>query len=143
MNIKIMYHSKSGNTKKLADAIGEELAIKPTSILDNSFSFDEVVDLLFIGDGIYAGKASKHMTSFISQLDNEKIKNVTVFATYGGQPEICDRIKQQLNEKGLNVIDETFSCKGKSWWIANRKHPNDDELNQAKEFAKRVVKTIK
>lgn len=139
MNIKVVYHSMTGNTKKIAEAIGQAVEVLPENASDFTLSTDEPVDLLFIGDGIYAGKPDKSISELIDKLDKNTVKNAAVFATYGGQPSIGNTIKTLLTDKGINVIGEPFTCKGKAWIFINRKYPSDEDLKSAKAFATSIV----
>lgn len=53
MNIRVMYHSQTGNTRKLAESMAGALGVTAEKIADSSIV--EPVDMLFIGDGVYAG----------------------------------------------------------------------------------------
>jgi Uncharacterized flavoproteins len=142
MNIKVVYHSTTGNTKKLALAIAEAFKVNPEQIGKESIQFSEPVDLLFIGDGIYYGNPSKKMVQFIDQLNPKMIKNAAVFATYGGQLKIGDEIKRLLQNKGLNVIGEPFTCKGQAWAFLNRSHPDEADLNDLKKYIEYTVRLV-
>lgn len=142
MNIKVFYHSSTGNTEKLARTIADTLNITAEPIGKDPIPFSDPVDLLFIGDGVYFGKANKRTLSFIDQLDPKMIKNVAVFATYGGKVKIGTDIKELLQSKGLRVIGEPFACKGQSWVFINRSHPNESDISKAHEFAKNTVVEI-
>ena len=74
MNIRVIYHSSTGNTEKLARAIADTLNVEAEPLGEDPISFSEPVDLLFIGDGIYFGKANKRTRSFIDRLDAKMIK---------------------------------------------------------------------
>lgn len=141
MKIKVLYHSKTGNTKKIADAIADAVGAKSELINENT-SIDNT-DMLFIGDGIYGGKTNPQTDKFLRTLNSSKIKNVAVFGTYGGQTTAITKMKGLLNSQGISVIDETFGCKGKMFFIFNRKHPDAKDLGDAKTYAKRVLKSIK
>ena len=137
-----MYHSLTGNTKKLADVIAGELGVEAEKIAIDHPAFSEPIDLLFIGDGIYAGKPGKETISFINRLTPDMVKNTAVFATYGGQDVIGGRIATLLKDKGLNIAGEPFACKGKCWFIINRKRPNGEDLDMARQFARSIVSII-
>lgn len=138
MNIKVMYHSSTGNTAKIACAIADTLNVKAEPVGEEPISFSSPIDLLFIGDGVYFGKANKKTISFINRLDPNIVKNVAVFATYGGQADIGANIQKLLRDKGLKVVGEPFTCKGKAWGFLNRKHPNEADLSIAREYAKTI-----
>ena len=70
------------------------------------------------------------------------MKNIAVFGTYGGQMNALFKMKETLRNHGLNVLDETFGCKGKAWVVLNRSHPSNDDLIAAREFAQKVIKKI-
>ena len=142
MNIKVLYHSSTGNTEKLARAIADTLNIQAKPLGDDPISFSEPVDLLFIGDGIYFGKVNKRTRSFIDRLDAKMIKNVAIFATYGGQSKIGTDIKEMIQNKGIRVVDEPFTCKGQSWVFINRNHPNETDLSKVSKYAKNAVAKV-
>lgn len=141
MNVKVLYHSSTGNTKKVADAIADALMIKAEPISDADLSMP--IDLLFIGDGVYFGKPSKETIAFIDKLTPDTVKNAAVFATYGRQSDIGEKIRKLLQDKQLNVVGEPFTCKGKAWVILHHSHPSEDDLSMAREYANAIVAQIK
>lgn len=144
MNIKVLYHSSTGNTQKIANCIAGVFNICAEQIKEDiARKIIEPIDMLFIGDGIYFGKPNKNISNFISEIDPKLIKNVAVFGTCGGQVKIGQDIKALFENKCINVIEETFVCKAQSWFFINRNHPNEEDFNNAIEFAKRVVDGIK
>lgn len=70
MNSSVIYFSKTGHSKKLAEAIGKEINIPVTNI--NTNEKIKEADLLFIVGGIYAGKSAPEMIKYISSLDNSQ-----------------------------------------------------------------------
>jgi hypothetical protein len=54
-----------------------------------------------------------------------------------------ETVKSLLKEKGINVIDETFSCKGKCFLFFNRKKPDSEGIKAAKAFARKVHDSLK
>lgn len=65
MKIKVMYHSSTGNTRKVSEAIVSAANVSDVAITE-SYKLSEPVDLLFVGDGIYAAKMNKNTKAFIS-----------------------------------------------------------------------------
>ncbi len=141
MNVKVMYHSKTGNTKKLAESMAGALGIAAEEITENSLvvPIDEPIDMLFIGDGVYAGRPDRVTASFIRTLNGSLVKNAAVFGTYGGQKKGITIMKELLRKQGINAVDESFGCRGKCWAIFNRKHPSEEDLQAAKTFAKELT----
>lgn len=146
MKTWVLYYSKSGNTKVIADAIAEEL--KEAGVLKSEqippAYPPENVQLLFLGTGEYAGKPDSKMVEFIRTLNTNRVKNAVVFGTSAGDKGVAiEKVKSLLKEKGINVIEETFSCKGKAFFFINRKKPDSGDVKAAKEFARKVHDSIK
>lgn len=143
MKTWVLYYSKSGNTKKVAEAIAEELAVPKTEQVPPAYP-PENVQLLFLGTGVYGGQPDPKMVEFVRTLNSDRVKNVAVFGTKGGDDnKAIDTVKSLLKEKGINVIDETFSCKGKAFFFINRKKPDSDDIKAAKAFARKVHDSLK
>lgn len=143
MKTWVLYYSKGGNTKKIAEAIAEEIEVLKTEQIPPAYP-PENVQLLFLGTGVYAGKPDPKMIEFIRTLNNNRVKNAVIFGTAGGDDnKAIDTVKALLKEKGINVIDETFSCKGKYFIFLNRKKPDDEDLKAAKAFARKIYDSLK
>lgn len=142
MKIKVLYHSATGNTKKVAEAITSGVGVTAEEIKEN-YTISESIDLLFIGDGVYFGKMSQKTKTFINNLDNSLVKQMIVFGTYGRQAEAITSIEALLKDKKIPVVTEHFVCKGQAWFIVSRKHPNEEDLNKAVQFGKDIVESIK
>jgi flavodoxin len=142
MKTWVLYYSKGGNTKKIADAIAEELEVPKTEQIPPAYP-PENVQLLFLGTGVYGGKPDAKMIEFIRTLNSNRVKNVAVFGTKGSQDTAIDTVKSLLKEKGINVIDETFSCKGKFFLFFNRNKPDSEDIKAAKAFARKVHDGLK
>lgn len=137
MKIKVMYASRGGNTKKVAEAIGQAVGqtietVPPAYPADN-------VKLMFLGSGVYAGKPDQKIVEYIRTLRPSQVKNVALFGTMGGQDAAIVHMRDLLKVQGINVLEETFTCPGKFFIFFNRKHPTAEELKAAKEFAQRVA----
>lgn len=143
MNIKVIFHSQTGNTKKVAEAIASVAGTTAIDIDHADSILSEQVDLLFIGDGMYYASIDKSTKEFIKKLDPEKIKCAAVFSTSGnawsfGPTGISTRLEQQ----GIQVCDESFRCHGNAFGIAYRSRPNDTDLKNAAQFAESVIASI-
>jgi flavodoxin len=137
MKIKVMYHTKTGNTRAIAETIAKNVGTQ-AKLIEKGVSFDSA-DLLFIGDGLYAGTVDKKTKRFIATLDATKVKKAAVFGTYGGQKKVVTVLKKLLQKQGISVAEEVFECKGKTWYIINRTHPDTQDIKAAKEFAKHTM----
>lgn len=144
MKTWVMYYSRGGNTKVIADAIAEELKLSYAEQLPPSYPLENV-KLLFLGTGEYGGKPDPKTIEFIRTLNTKRVTNVAVFGT-SGRGEVNGKaitiVKELLKDKGINVINETFSCKGKFFLLFNKNKPSKDDIQKAKEFAIRVYNSI-
>ena len=129
MNIALRYYSRSGNTKKVADMISEEISIRPYTI---ETPIDESIDKLFLGGAIYAGNFSKNLRNYIDTIPNDLVKKVYIFSTSGFNKNLNYKMKEELIKKGIEVSEIDFFCKG-------RKVSEKEEIDKMKEFAKRAI----
>ena len=51
MKVEVRYFTRTGNTKKLADAISEALGVKAETV---DAPLSEKADILFLGSSVYA-----------------------------------------------------------------------------------------
>ena len=142
MKIKVLYHSMTGNTKKVAEAIAKVANVTAEAVTKD-YKLSEPVDLLFIGDGIYAAQMNKHTKAFAQNADVSMVKHAAVFGTNGGQDKVVHDLVAMLKERDISVCDETFLCKGQAWIFANRNHPDQTDIDNATKFAKDIIKSIK
>jgi flavodoxin len=133
----VIYASKGGNTKKLADAIALAIGVSALPAKDVG-TFNEKVDILFLGASIYVGSISGSLRSFLNALTSEKVSKVAVFGSAAGDKSAAGEVRAILMPKGIDVLDEHFQCRG-SFLLANRGKPNADDLANAAGFAKRIV----
>ena len=134
MKVAVVYYSMSGNTKKVAEAMANELGTEAESIKDEPEL--EGVDLLFIGSGCYGGKLRGEMLKFLEDLKD--IKRAAVFGTYSRETKAIESMKGILEKKGIKVIDE-WGCTGAFLYFMNRGRPNEKDLDQARQFANSVL----
>jgi flavodoxin len=139
MKTAVRYCSKSGNTKKLAGAIAKSAGTTAESI-DKAIA--EPVELLLLGGAVYAGKIDSHLRDFISQLSPNIAKSVAVFSTTAGGKSIQPQVAGLLKDKGIPIIGEGFSCKGK-FLLANLGRPNEQDCADAAEFTKKLLNNMR
>ena len=134
MKIEIRYFSRGGNTKKLAEAISKAINI-PAKTTDEPLSED--IDVLFLGSSVYAYGVDENVKEFIKNI-NVKVGNVVNFSTAAIIKSTYNQVKKLLDEKGIQMAKEEFYCKG-SFGPLHKGKPNENDLKEAMEFAKRVV----
>jgi flavodoxin len=143
MNILIIYKSYHRmNTEKVAKAMAE--AINATLKKVDEVSPEELpgYDLIGIGSGIYAGKYHKDLFRLLEKIPRLE-KEVFLFHTAGGPDEKYDKpMKELLISKGGRVVGE-FRCPGGAGFLgftwANKGHPDEKDLEDARVFAKGLI----
>jgi flavodoxin len=147
MKTIILYSSKSGNTKKIADSMASEVgcdAIRITA--DNTPPKVDLngYDLVFVGTGLFAGTPNEDMVRYIGNLNLKTTKMFALFITWGGAPRTdklaLKRLKALLEGKGQKVLEDHFACYG-GWKgvLMKRGHPKPEEIKAAGEWAKKLV----
>jgi len=146
----IYFSAHHGNTEKIARAIAETLKaelktpdeVTPQQLLQ--------YDLLGFGSGIFFGKHHRKIVDFIQKLPQVQGKNALVFSTSGmGRKSFNQYLSKLLEEKGFNVVG-SFTCRGYDTYGPlkliggiNRGRPNQEDLEEAKKFAREVAEKIK
>lgn len=136
-DIAVFVDSRGGNTRKVADAIAGELGVSVGSI---SGTVPDGAKILFLGSGVYGGKPGDAITKFISS-GNFTGRNVALFATSGGAEgakNMMAMMADSVIQKGGTILGD-YHCRGK-FLLTNRGHPNQEDLENAKTFAREMTK---
>jgi flavorubredoxin len=131
----VIYVSRGGNTKKLAEAIAKGAGVQAQSIA-NVADLPRI-NILFVGASIYAGKISGELHQFLQTLGPNHAAQAVVFGTSAGGKSALAEIKSLLEPKNIPVSEEAFCRKG-SFLFLNLGRPNAGDLAQAEDFARRV-----
>lgn len=141
MKIAVRYQSHGGNTKAVAEAIANAAGVKaePTSV-----QFDEQVDILFVGGGVYKWGLDDSLKDYLMKLDPAIVKSVAAFSTAA----VMNRANEIVNiakEKGINVHNETLPVKvgmhNHAWFGGKGSIKlTDKQLNAVNEFVNKVIK---
>lgn len=135
--IAVRYHSRTGNTKKLADAIAEELGIEAK---DLSAPLDEKADILFLGSAMYAAGVDKKIKSFIAD-NKDNIGTIFSFCTTGVLASTYKQIKKLAEDCGVGISESEFHCRGK-FLLLHGNRPNEEDIRAARAFAAEAVKSV-
>ena len=100
MNFLVVYYSKGGKTRKIAEAIAQELGCEAVDVKKETPNVTDV-DMLILGSGNYGGKPDKKIQNFIDCLQLTNDKKAAVFATSGGPECKCVHVMEKaLETKG-------------------------------------------
>lgn len=162
MKILVAYYSKTGNTRKVAEAIYKALdesdkEIKPMEEVE---SLDDYY-LIFCGFPVHSHSVPLAAQSFLKRIHSGMM--VALFSTHGSLPE-RQMAKEAINSAiGITKSDILgfFTCRGeveeglisrllkdpqhKSWAMeamSAKKHPDSADLEDAEFFARSIMKKI-
>ena len=133
MKVAVRYFTRSGNTKKLADAIGEAVGVEAKDV---STPLEEHVDILFLGSSVYAAGVDDAVKQFIAD-NHDKIGTLYNFSTAALISSTYKQIQKIAASRDVKVAQEEFHCRG-SFALMHKGHPDQEDLNAAVAFAKKV-----
>ena len=136
MKIAVRYYTKTGNTKRLAEAVADAVG---TEALPVSGLVSEPVDILFLGNSYYAFTIDPEVRDFIRSLDKAKVGRIINFGSAAMLNSTWKKVKQEADKAGIPMDEREFHCKGEFKGI-HKGRPNEEDLKAAAEFAKSIVR---
>lgn len=136
-NVAVFVDSRGGNTRKVADALAEELGV---AVGDITASLPADAGILFLGSGTYGGKPGEAMTKFIGSgtFSGRKVALFGTSAAPAGGEKMIGVMADALKQKGAAVIGR-WHCPGK-FLVMNWSRPNQEDLENAKKFARDMLR---
>jgi flavodoxin len=131
MKVAVRYFSRSGNTKKLAEAIAKAAGVEAK---DCGVPLSDPVDVLFLGASVYGGAPDKQLSDFIAALDPQSVKCAALFGSSAIAKKPDQGTEKLLAQKNIPVSERRFFCRG-SFLFLHRGRPNAEDLKQAADFA--------
>lgn len=106
MNIGIFYLSRTGNTKRFAQAITELTNASLNDVLSTDASVVEKFDLVFLGTPVEGASPTKEALAFIDNMPRAEGKKAILFCTYRlfGNERSMKVMAKQLEAKGYQVV---------------------------------------
>ena len=109
MKFAVRYYTKTGNTKRLAEAVAEALGVPALPI---SEPLTEPVDILLLGNSYYAFTIDPEVRAFVRSLDKNMVGRIANFGTAAMMNSTWKKVR------------------------ANKGRPNSDDLAAAAAWAK-------
>jgi len=135
---EVVYFSRTGNTRKVAEAIAEELKVTAKDVRTAGVLPQDA--FIFLGTGCYGATLPKEIGAFM-QKNKFNGRIVALFTTSGfGSTSERGLIEKQLMGKGA-IITHNYKCFG-HFLTTKKGHPTGEELANAKEFARMVAITM-
>lgn len=137
MSIAVRYFTRSGNTKKLADAIARRLGVEAKTV-DNGLL--ERADILFLGCSYYAFDVDDAVKEFI-RANRWNIGTIVLFGTSAMMKSVYKPVKKIADEAGVKLATEEFHCRGQ-FHFAHKGRPNEEDIKMAADFAESAAKKL-
>ena len=135
MKVAVRYYTKTGNTKKLAEAIAEAVGAEALSL---NTPIEEPVDILFLGNCYYAFSIDPEVRNFVRSLDSSKIGRIVNFGSAAMLNSTWKKVKAEADKIGVPMDEREFHCKGEFKGM-HKGRPNEEDLKAAADFAKRIM----
>ena len=158
----VAYDSYYGNTKKVAEALVEEIRsvgheAELRSVRED-YPSPPQGDFLFLGSPVRMGSVTGRTKRFVKHLDKSvwKDRPVAVFTTVGRRPEgevtekqrasyekwalnAAPKLRDKAKDLGLNVVDKVLAVE-----VKDSKGPLvDNGVEQTKQFAREFLQAMK
>ncbi len=130
MNYAVRYYTKTGNTKRLAEAVAKELGVEALPI---SAPVDEKVDYLFLGNSYYAFNIDPEVRAFVASLDKNKVGKIVNFGSAAMLNSTYKKIKEAADKVGIPMDEKEFHCRGEFKGI-HKGRPDENDIAEIVKF---------
>ena len=135
MKVAVRYYTKTGNTKRLAEAIAKAVGAEALPI---STPVTEQADVLFLGNSYYAFSIDPEVRDFVRALDKSKVGKIVNFGSAAMLNSTYKKVKAEADKVGIPMDEREFHCKGEFKGI-HKGRPNQDDLTAAAAFARKIM----
>ena len=135
MKAAVRYYTKTGNTKRLAEAVAKAVG---TEALPLTSPVTEPVDILFLGNSYYAFTIDPEVRRFIASLDKEKVGKIVNFGSAAMLNSTYKKVKAEADKAGIPMDEREFHCKGEFKGI-HKGRPNEEDIKAVAEFARKII----
>ena len=136
MTVAVRYYTKTGNTKRLAEAVAQAVGAEALPI---SVPVTEQADILFLGNSYYAFTIDPEVRNFIRSLDPSKVGRIVNFGSAAMLNSTYKKVKAEADKAGIPMDVREFHCKGEFKGVRKGK-PDAEDLKAAAAFAAGIVK---
>ena len=135
MKFAVRYYTKTGNTRKLAEAVAAALGVEALPI---SEPIAEPVDILLLGNSYYAFSIDPEVRNFIRALDKRKVGRIANFGSAAMLNSTYKKVKAEAEKVGIPMVEKEFHCRGEFKGL-HKGRPNAEDLAAAAAFAKSLL----
>ena len=135
MKAAVRYYTKTGNTKRLAEAVAKAIGAEALPI---SVPVEEPVDVLFLGNSYYAFSIAPEVRDFVRGLDRNKVGRIVNFGSAAMLNSTWKKVKAEADRAGIPMDEREFHCRGEFKGV-HKGRPNEEDARAAAEFAKKIM----
>ena len=135
MKVAVRYYTKTGNTKRLAEAVAKAVGVEALPL---SSPIEEPVDILFLGNSYYAFSIDPEVREFIRSLSKDKVGRIVNFGSAAMLNSTWKKVKAEADKVGIPMEKREFHCKGEFKGL-HKGRPNSEDLAAAAAFAKSIA----
>ena len=135
MKVAVRYYTKTGNTKRLAEAVARAVGAEALPI---SEPLREPVDILFLGNSYYAFSIDPEVRDFVRGLKKDMVGKIVNFGSAAMLNSTWKKVKAEADRAGIPMEEREFHCRGEFKGI-HRGKPDELDLKAAAEFAAKIV----
>jgi flavodoxin len=101
----VLYFSRTGRTKFLAEAIANAIKTPSFNMASSEPSVVEDFDIIILGTPVEGFRPAKETLAFVEQLPKAEGKKVILFCTYAlAKGSTLKILEQELASKGYNIV---------------------------------------
>ena len=135
MKIAVRYFSKTGNTKKLAEAVASATDTKAKGV---DQPLEEDVDILFLCNSVYWNGIDAKVKAFL-RAPGHKIGMLVNVSSAAMKESTYKQVKSFAAEAGIPIDSREFHCKG-SFMGMHKGKPDQSDIENLKKFAKELTR---
>ncbi|MDO4853096.1 MAG: flavodoxin family protein [Clostridia bacterium] len=135
MKFAVRYYTKTGNTKRLAEAVARAVGAEALPL---SSPIEEPVDILFLGNSYYAFNIDPEVRDFVRSLDSSKVGRIVNFGSAAMLNSTYKKVKAEADKVGVTMDEREFHCKGEFKGL-HKGRPNEEDLQAAAAFARKIA----
>ena len=135
MKAAVRYYTKTGNTKRLAEAVARAAGVEALPI---SEPLTEKVDILFLGNSYYAFSIDPEVRKYVGSLDKSKVGRIVNFGSAAMLNSTWKKVKAEADKAGIPMDEREFHCRGEFKGV-HRGRPNEEDLKAAEAFVKKIL----
>ncbi len=135
MKVAVRYYTKTGNTKRLAEAVAAAVGVEALPI---TVPVTEPVDLLLLGNSYYAFTIDPEVRAFVRALDPHMVGRIANFGTAALMNSTWKKVKAEADRVGIPMEPKEFHCRGE-FKGAHKGRPNEEDLRAAAAFARSLT----